>query len=193
MALISYMKTAMNKRILISESCDDLNRCTPCRGKSDQHDMYASHAIPRMPGVRFIRAVPVRGTLSRAINIVEQGHCSREKGLPTIHNTLTDRSVGPYPASFPSQPIKKWGQSQASIDYRLLGLLGPYHQHAIGTFNTCSWGPTHRPLTYTGGGYNLGGADFPYTTPLTSQPAVSPFHLRALPGLKLSNNSLPSD
>jgi hypothetical protein len=28
------------------------------------------------------------------------------------------------------------------------------YQHAIGTFNTCSWGPTHRSLTDTGGGYN---------------------------------------
>jgi hypothetical protein len=31
--------------------------------------------------------------------------------------------------------------SQALVDARPLGLLGPYHQHAIGTFNTCSWEP----------------------------------------------------
>jgi hypothetical protein len=35
---------AMNKRLLIFESHGNLNRCTPCRGKPDQHDMYASHA-----------------------------------------------------------------------------------------------------------------------------------------------------
>jgi hypothetical protein len=29
--------TATNKRLLISESRGDSNRCTPCRGKPDQH------------------------------------------------------------------------------------------------------------------------------------------------------------
>jgi hypothetical protein len=58
-------------------------------------------------------------------------------------------------------------------------LTGPIYQHAIGTFNTCSWGPTHRSLTNTGGGYNLGGADFSHSTPRPFQPTVSAFHLRA--------------
>jgi hypothetical protein len=60
-----------------------------------------------------------------------------------------------------------------------LGLPGPYHRHAIGTFNTYSRGPIHRSLTDTGGGYNLGGAGFPHTTPQSSQPAVFPFYLMA--------------
>jgi hypothetical protein len=55
---------ATNKRLLISESHDDLNRCTLCRGKPDQHDMYAFHTYPRTPGVRFLRVVPVRDNLS---------------------------------------------------------------------------------------------------------------------------------
>jgi hypothetical protein len=41
-----------------------------------------------------------------------------------------------------------------------IDLLDPYHQHVISMFNICSRGPTHRSLTDTGGGYNLGGADF---------------------------------
>jgi hypothetical protein len=45
-------------------------------------------------------------------------------------------------------------------------------------------GPTHRSLTDTGRGYSLEGADFPRTTPQPSQPTVSPFHLRAPPGLQ---------
>jgi hypothetical protein len=56
--------TAINKRLRISESCGDSNRCTPCRGKPDQHATYASHFSPRMPGVRFLWAVPVRDNLS---------------------------------------------------------------------------------------------------------------------------------
>jgi hypothetical protein len=75
--------TATNKRLLISESRGDSDRCTPCRGKPDQHDTYPSHASPRTPGVRFLRAVPIRGNLSRVVDGVEQAHCSREKGLPT--------------------------------------------------------------------------------------------------------------
>jgi hypothetical protein len=36
-----------NKRLLISESRGDSNRCTPCRGKPDQHATYAFHDSPR--------------------------------------------------------------------------------------------------------------------------------------------------
>jgi hypothetical protein len=46
-------------------------------------------------------------------------------------------------------------ESQTSIDNRLLGLPGPYHRHAIGTFNTCSQVATPRSLTNTGGGYHI--------------------------------------
>jgi hypothetical protein len=100
---------------------------------------------------------------------------SEEKGSRHNPQCATDRSAGPYLASLLSQPMKQWGQSQASINDRLLGLLGPYHQYAIGTFNTCSRGPTERFLTDTGGGYNLGCAGFPRTTPRSSRPPVSPF------------------
>jgi hypothetical protein len=61
---------ATNKRLLISESRGDSNRCTPCRGKPDQHDMYASHASPRTLGARFLRAVPIYGNLLRVTDRV---------------------------------------------------------------------------------------------------------------------------
>jgi hypothetical protein len=48
-------------------------------------------------------------------------------------------------------------------------------------------GPTDRSLTDIGGGYILGGAGFPYTTPRPSQPMVSTFHLRAPPGLQFNH------
>jgi hypothetical protein len=69
----------------------------------------------------------------------------------------------------------------------LLGLSGPYYRYAIGTFNTCSRGPTHRSLIDTGGCYNFGGVGFPHITPRPSQPAVSHFHLRAPPGLQFNH------
>jgi hypothetical protein len=64
MQLSSYVKTITNKRLLIYESRGDSNRCTPCRGKLDQHDTYASHASPRTLDVCFPQAVPVRDNLS---------------------------------------------------------------------------------------------------------------------------------
>jgi hypothetical protein len=64
--------TATNKRLLISESHDDSNRCTPCRGKPDQHTMYASHSSPRTPGVRFLQVVPIRDNLSLAPTKLKQ-------------------------------------------------------------------------------------------------------------------------
>jgi hypothetical protein len=66
------VKTAINKRLLISESRGNSNRCTPCRGKSDQHATYASHFSPRTPGVRFLWAVPIRDNLSLAPTKLKQ-------------------------------------------------------------------------------------------------------------------------
>jgi hypothetical protein len=111
------------------------------------------------------------------------------------HNSQhADRSIcGPVPSFSPTTASEAVENSQASVDDKLLGLLGAYHQLAIDTFNTCSRGPTHRSLIDTGEGYNLGGADFSHATPRPFQPAVSPFHLRAPPDLKLSINSLPSE
>jgi hypothetical protein len=61
---------ATNKRLLVSESRGDSNRCTLCRGKPDQHDTHAFHASPCTLSVRFLRAVSVHGNLSQAINSV---------------------------------------------------------------------------------------------------------------------------
>jgi hypothetical protein len=84
-------------------------------------------------------------------------------------------------------------KSQASINNRLLGLLDLYHWYAIGTFNTCLRGLNHRSLTNTGGAYNLRGVGLPRTTPRPYQPAVSTFHLRAPPDLRLIIQQLPTD
>jgi hypothetical protein len=79
--------TATNKRLLISESHDDSNRCILCRGKLDQHITYASHVSPRTPEVRFLRVVLVCGNFSQVIDRVEQSHCSQEKGFLTQSTT----------------------------------------------------------------------------------------------------------
>jgi hypothetical protein len=184
------MKTATNKRLLISESRGDSNQCILYRGKPDQHDMYASHTSPRTPGVRFLWAVPVHGNLPWAADRVGRSHCSREKGLSTQSpaRRLTDPRVR---TQFLSRAIQ-WssGERQISINSRLLGLSGPYHQHAFGTFNTCSWGTIERSLIDTGGGYNLEGASLPHTHSLTFPTSCLSFPLVALPGLQF--NQVPA-
>jgi hypothetical protein len=82
------VKTATNKRLLISESCSDLNRCTPCRGKPDQHATYASHSNPRTPSVRFLWAFLICDNLSLAP--------TKWKQAPTPRRSLgNQRQTGP--------------------------------------------------------------------------------------------------
>jgi hypothetical protein len=127
------------------------------------------------PAYAFCAQSPYVATFHELSTKLSRLTTPEKKGSRHNPQRAADRSTGPYPVSLPSQPMKQWGQSQASINGRLLGLLDSYHQYAIGTFNTYSRGPTERSLTDTGGGYNLGGANFSCTTPHPSRPAVSPF------------------
>jgi hypothetical protein len=83
MPLISYVKTATNKRLLIFESRGDSNQCTPCTENPDTHDTYTSHASSCMPCVCFLWAVHVRGNLPKAIISVRWTLLLPRKGLLT--------------------------------------------------------------------------------------------------------------
>jgi hypothetical protein len=83
--------------------------------------------------------------------------------------------------------------SQASVDGRLLGLLGLYHQYAISTFNTRSRGPTHRSLTDIGRGYNIGGASLPHHTPRPFQPIIICFPPKGPVRSQINNLTLPTE
>jgi hypothetical protein len=63
---------------------------------------------------------------------------------PQLNDCLICGSVLSFSPTTANEVV---GKRQASIDNQLLGLPGPYHRHAIGTFNTCSWWPTHWYLT----------------------------------------------
>jgi hypothetical protein len=175
-SVIIDVMTVTNKRLLISESHDDSNRYTPCRGKPDQHET----CFPRSVRVWFktirISRGPHIATLREAVNRVEQGHCSTEKKVSRHNPQHTCWSICGFIPIFSPKPTNEIVEAKSSICWRwLLGLPGSYHQHAIGTFNTCSRGPTHRSLTDTGGGYNLRGVGLPHTTRWPSQSAVSTF------------------
>jgi hypothetical protein len=77
------MKTAMNKRLLISESCGDSNRCTLCTGKPDQHATRFPHSVRVWPSTIRVSHGPHRVTFRTIINKFEQIHCPREEGFPT--------------------------------------------------------------------------------------------------------------
>jgi hypothetical protein len=106
--------TATNRRLFISESHDDLNRCTPYRGKPDQHATYASHTSPHMSDVRFLRVVPIRGNLSRVIDRVEQAHFSREEGLST-QSTMHRWPIRGSVSSFSPEPANEAVGAKPSI------------------------------------------------------------------------------
>jgi hypothetical protein len=138
-----------------------------------------SHTLPTPVHVRPVyascRQSPYVATFHESSIELSRSTTPEKKGSWHNPQCIVNRSVGPYLASLLSQPMKQWGQSQASMNGQLLELLGPYHQYAIDIFNTCSRGPTKRSLTDTSGGYNLGGAGFPHSTARPSRPVVSPF------------------
>jgi hypothetical protein len=182
--------TATNKQLLISESHDDSNRCTPYMAKSDQYASRFPCSVRIWSKTIHISRGPHIATFCEMPTDLDRSHCSREKWLSTQSTArrLTDPWVRTQFLSWAS----KWsrGVSQAPVGDPQLGLPGPYHRHATGTFNTCSRGSTHQFLIDTGGGYNLGGAGFSHTTLWPSQSAVSTFHLRAPLGLQF--NQVPT-
>jgi hypothetical protein len=126
---------------------------------------------------------PHIATFHTIVNRFQQIHCTRKEGLPTQSTVQRSSNswVRTHLLSHNSQ--RKVEKSQAPVDNRLLGLSGPYHRHVIGTFNTCSRGPTKWSLINTGGGYNLGGAGLPHTHSPTFPTNCPHFPLMAPPSL----------
>jgi hypothetical protein len=159
------VKTATNKRLLISESHGDANRCTLCRGKPDQHATCFPLSVRVWSSTICISCGPHIATFHEVFNSDGHIHCSRGKG--SQHNLQhAGWSIHVSVPSFsPGSAIEAVGVKPPSVDGRLLGLPGPYHRHVIGTFNTWSRGPPHRSLIDTDGGYSFRGAGLPHTTP----------------------------
>jgi hypothetical protein len=146
------VKTATNKRLLISESRGDLNRCTPYRGKPDQHATRFSRSVCVWSTIIRISRGPYIATFHTVVNRFEQIHCTREEGLPTQSTARRPSDMWARTQLLSHNSQRAVGKSQAPVDNRLLGLPDPYHRHVIGTFNTCSRGPNERSLINTGGG-----------------------------------------
>jgi hypothetical protein len=118
---------------------------------------------------------------------------TRSKQAPTPERNLGDQKqtdpaiVLGHPILPPHDNLRIGKGDFGQVVTQLHHLTSPIYQHMIGTFNTCPREPTHRSLIDIGGGYNLRDVSFLHHTPRPSQLIVLRFHLRAPPGLRLSN------
>jgi hypothetical protein len=114
------------------------------QGKPDQHVTRFSRSIHVWSTTIRISRGPHIATFHTVVNRFEQIHCTWEEGLLTQSTAWRpfDPQVRTQLLSHNSQ--RAVGKSQTPVNNRLLGLPGPYHRHTIGTFNTCSRGPTER-------------------------------------------------
>jgi hypothetical protein len=178
------VKTDTNKRLLISESHGDSNRCTPYRGKPDQHATYASHSSPRTSGICFLRAVPVRDNLSLAP--------TKSKHAPTPGESLGNQRQTARPSSWvtsfvlPCDSPEVGERGFGPMVTQLHQFAGPISPAYIWYVQYLLTGPTEWSLTDTGGGYNLGGADLPHTHSPTFPASYPHFPLMAPLGLQFN-------
>jgi hypothetical protein len=110
-----------------------------------------------------------------AINRVEQGHCSREKGLPTQSTArwLTDpRSV---PNFSPKATIEAVGTKPTFCWESATRLTGPITPACDQYIQYLLTGPNSSVLNWYRRGYNLGGVSFPHHTLRPSQVMVLRF------------------
>jgi hypothetical protein len=142
--------------------------------------------------VRFLRIIHVCGNPSQAIISVGRTLLLSRKRAPDTTLSLAEWSAGPSPNFSPTTAIEAVMKVKHLLTIAYINLLGTYYQYAIDMFNTC-WGrATHRSLTDIVEGYNLAGAGLP--TPLPDLPNrwSYTFHLIAVPGLRLSIQTLPT-
>jgi hypothetical protein len=147
-----------NKRLLISESRGDSNRCTPCRGKSDQHATHFLHSVHVWSMTIRISRGPHIATFHTVINWFEQIHCTREEWLLTQSTACrpSDLRVCTQLLSHNSQ----WSSGEkSSFCWQLTtSLIGPISSACNRYVQYLLAGANHRSLTDTSGGYNFGGA-----------------------------------
>jgi hypothetical protein len=113
--------------VLIFNSRGDSNRCTPSRGKPDQHATHFSRSVCICPSTIRISCDPCIATFHESPTDFSGSHYSQEKRIPgCIPSTPVGRSVGPHLVSLSLTASEVVDLSQDSVDNKLLGLLGPY-------------------------------------------------------------------
>jgi hypothetical protein len=154
--------TVINKWLLISENCDDLNRCKPYREKHDEHATYMTtfHWLSRSQK----RPLHPKEVLTIKDRLTQPSSWVVSFFLPCDSPVVGERGFSPM--------VTQLHQLTGSISLA----CDRYVQYLL-------TGPTYRPLTDIGGGYNLEGAGLPYTHSLTFPTSCLYFPLMAPPGL----------
>jgi hypothetical protein len=155
-------------------------------GKPDTYDTYASRASPLRHSYASCGQSPYMATIHESSIVLDRVTALKKETPDYIPSAPTDQFVGPYLVSLPLTTIEAVEKAKQLLTINYIGVLDPYPQHVISTFNICSWGPTHRFLTDTDGDYNLGGVGFPHHSLRPSQPTVLRLPLMAPLGLRLT-------
>jgi hypothetical protein len=174
-----------NKRLLIFESRGDLNRCTPCRGDLTNTTYMLPMPVHVRPAYASCGWSPYVATFHESSTGLDgctaleknwswlhlSARLSGSRDLPQFLSQHSHRSSALKPSTCRWPTTRLTGPISPTCDryvqYLLMGtypsvlnryrrgLPGPYHWHAIGTFNTCSRVPTPWSLTNTDGGYHI--------------------------------------
>jgi hypothetical protein len=186
--LLSYLREDCHKQAVthIRESRRFESMYT-LQGKPNQHATRFPRSIRVWPRTICLSRGPHIATFHAAVNRFEQIHCTREEGLPTQSTARRPSDPRVRTQLLSHKQPKSSGEKSTPVDNWLLGLPGPYHRHAIGTFNACSRGPTERSSIDTGGGYNLRGAGLPHTHSPTFPTSCPHFPLMVPPGLHFNH------
>jgi hypothetical protein len=162
--------TATNKRLLISESRGDSNRCTPWRRKPDQH-------VTRFPSSVRVWSMTIR---------ISRDPHRREEGLPT-QSTAPGRPIRRVVPNFFPTTVNGAVGKKSSFCWQptnsLTGLISPACDRYVQYLLT---GPTERSLIDTGEGYNLDDAGLPCIHSPIFPTSCPHFPLVALPGLQFN-------
>jgi hypothetical protein len=176
--------TATNKWLLISESRGDLIQCTPYRGQPDQHATCFPCSVCVGSKIICISHGQHIATLRESPTALHRVTAPARKGSRhNLHHTgwSIHRSV---PSFSPEPTNESSGESQTSVDNRLLGLLSPqtpmcdrYVQYMLEGANPLVLNWLRRGLqswrcrlsTYHSPTFSTGGLHFPPKGPARSQ------------------------
>jgi hypothetical protein len=168
MQLISYVKTATNKRYSYPRVAVIWIDVHPVGETQPTH-----HTHPTLsPRMVLDHTYLMRSTHSNLLRSHRQSWAGsllpRKRTSHIIHSTMADRSTGLYPVSLPSQPMKQWGAKSTFCWWsatRFTGLISPacdrYVQYLLAGVNPSAlnrhkrglqpWRcqlSTHHPLTF---------------------------------------------
>jgi hypothetical protein len=104
--------TVTNKRLLISESHGDSNRCTPRRGKPDQHATHFPCSFHVWSVTIRISRGPHIATFHTVVNRFEQIYCIQEEWPPT--QSTTHRPTDPWVRTQHLSHNSQWSSGKKS-------------------------------------------------------------------------------